>query len=80
MRHTRARSDSTSVRSLVYEPLASCVQDCIVSVISACTKFFGKVHKRLYLSKESTTENPMTPIEPVDDRVCVFLHRCSEHN
>ena len=80
MRHTRARSDSTRLRSLVYEPLASCVQDCIVFVISVCTNFLSKVQKGSYLPKESTTENPMTPIEPVDDRICVFLHRCGEDN
>lgn len=37
-----------------------------------------KIQRGSYLSKESTTENPMTPIEPVDDRIRIFLHRCSE--
>jgi len=78
MRHTRARSDSTRVRSLVYEPLASCVQDCTAAVISIRVDYGYKVMKRPYLSKESTPENPTAPIEPVDDRIRVLLHRCSE--
>lgn len=65
---------------MVYEPLASCVHDCTADVISICAEERCKVMRGLYLSKESTAENSTTPIEPVDDRVRVLLHRCSEHD
>jgi hypothetical protein len=65
------------VRSFVYEPLASCVQDCTAAAIGICNKG-AKEERGPHLSKESTPENSTAAIEPVDDRIRVLLHRCSE--
>jgi len=66
----------------VYDPFGSWVQDCGKSEVR--TLFRGGQSSyamwRTYLSKQSASKNALSCIEPIDDRICVLLHRGSKNH
>jgi len=70
----------------VYDPFGSWVQDWIRSDRVRERSLGEKpiqargYDSTTYLAKESASEDALSGIEPIDDRICVLLHRGSENH